>query len=126
MRDGNEVKGLVDTGILEVPERYIQPLQERIMDKYDSRVCDVPPIDLSKLNGPKNKKVMDEIVRATETLGFFQVVNHGTITTLLQDGIGGLYVKVEDDNNAKNGEWLEIPPIPGALVINIDDILQVW
>ncbi|KAK7271304.1 hypothetical protein RJT34_27085 [Clitoria ternatea] len=266
VRDGNGVKGLVDTGISEVPERYIQPLQERIMNQHDSRVCDVPPIDLSKLNGPEHKKVVDEIVRATETLGFFQVVNHGmsleqleslkeaahaffslptekkimyrpgvtpmvkygtsfvadiekvmewkdvlsmsyssdedalkywpnqckevvleylkvsskivrdimeilivnlgvepddsivehligvktvnmnyypacpnpeltigvgrhsdigTITVLLQDGIGGLYVKVEDDNHAENGEWLEIPPIPGALVINIGDILQI-
>ncbi|KAJ1430768.1 Oxoglutarate/iron-dependent dioxygenase [Sesbania bispinosa] len=267
VRDGNGVKGLVDSGLSEVPERYIQPPQERI-DKLDSKQCDVPPIDLSKLKGPEHDKVVDEIVRAAETLGFFQVVNHGvpvelleslkdaahsffslppekkavyckgvspspiikygtsfapekekalewkdyismvysndedalqywpnhckevaleylklsskmvrdiveiligelgvevddskiegllgmkmvnmnyypacpnpeltigvgrhsdmgTITVLLQDGIGGLYVKLEEDNDAGKGEWLEIPPIPGALVINVGDTLQI-
>ncbi|KAK7271306.1 hypothetical protein RJT34_27088 [Clitoria ternatea] len=263
VKDGYGVKGLVDSGISEVPERYIQPLEERI-NKQESRVCDVAPIDLSKLKGAEHEKVVDEIVRAAETLGFFQVVNHGvplelleslkdaahaffslppekklvycippkikyatsfapekekvlewkdfiymmyssdedalqywpnqckevvlkylkltsemvrgiveiligklgvesddskieglvglkkvnlnyypacpnpeltvgagrhsdigTVTVLLQDGIGGLYVKVEDDNDAAKGEWLEIPPIPGALVINIGDTLEI-
>uniref|UniRef100_A0A0R0ITV2 Fe2OG dioxygenase domain-containing protein n=1 Tax=Glycine max TaxID=3847 RepID=A0A0R0ITV2_SOYBN len=197
IREGNGVKGVAD---------------------LDSRTCDAPPIDLSKLNGPEHEKVVDEIVRASETLGFFQVVNHGvplelleslkdaahtffnlpqekkavfrtairpglvtklsmvhtsdedalqnwpnqcrevaleylklshkmvrgivkilikltvgvgrhsdlgTITALLQDEIGGLYVKMEEENDAGKGEWLEIPPIPGALVINIGDILEI-
>ncbi|KAK4838468.1 hypothetical protein QYF36_013987 [Acer negundo] len=40
----------------------------------------------------------------------------GALTVLLQDGIGGLYVKVEEDieNVAKKGEWVEIPSIDGA------------
>ncbi|KAJ1430769.1 Oxoglutarate/iron-dependent dioxygenase [Sesbania bispinosa] len=247
VRDGNGVKGLVDSGLSEVPERYIQPPQERI-NKLDSKQCDVPPIDLSKLKGPEHDKVVDEIVRAAETLGFFQVVNHGvplellesvkdaahsffslppekkavyckgvspspiikygtsfapdkekvlewkdyitaleylklsskivrditeilisklevevddskiegllcvkkvnmnyypacpnpeltvgagrhsdmgTITVLLQDGVGGLYVRVEEENDSGKEEWLEIPPIPGALVINVGDTLQI-
>ncbi|KAL5176020.1 Feruloyl CoA ortho-hydroxylase 1 [Glycine soja] len=269
VREGNGVKGLVDLGVSEVPERYKQHPQERI-NKQDSRTCDAPPIDLSKLNGPDHEKVVDEIARAAETLGFFQVVvNHGvplelleslkhtahkffslplekktlyragvspagpvtrlatsfvpekektwewkdyismiyrsdeealqywpnlcrelvleylklsskmvrgiveilirnlgvtiddskteqimgdkvvnfnyyppcpnpeltvglgrhsdlgTITVLLQDEIGGLYVKMEEDNDAGKEEWLLIPPIPGALVINIGDILQI-
>ncbi|KAK7324345.1 hypothetical protein VNO77_27878 [Canavalia gladiata] len=266
VKDGNGVKGLADLGLLEVPERYIQPSYERI-NKQDSRECDMGPIDLSKLNGPEHKKVVDEIVKAAETLGFFQVVNHGvplelldslkhaahsffnlpseekavylkgvspspkisygtsfapekekalewkdyitmiyssdeealqywpnqckkvaleyvklsskmvkdiveilikklevesdesiierlvgmktvnmnyypqcpnpdltigvgrhtdigTITVLLQDDIGGLYAKAEDNDVAKE-EWFEIPPIPGALVINIGDTLQI-
>ncbi|KAL2616918.1 hypothetical protein AAZX31_08G167400 [Glycine max] len=226
IREGNGVKGVADLGLSELPER----------------TCDAPPIDLSKLNGPEHEKVVDEIVRASETLGFFQVVNHGvplelleslkdaahtffnlpqekkavfrtairpglvtklrssfdfismvhtsdedalqnwpnqcrevaleylklshkmvrgivkilisklgivnmnyyppfpnpeltvgvgrhsdlgTITALLQDEIGGLYVKMEEENDAGKGEWLEIPPIPGALVINIGDILEI-
>ncbi|CAJ1958109.1 unnamed protein product [Sphenostylis stenocarpa] len=267
VRDGNGVKGLVDSGVSEVPERYIQAPRER-MNEHDTRACDAPPIDLSKLNGPEHEKVVDEIARAAETLGFFQVVNHGVplelledlkdaahtffslppemkarycsgvspsprvkygtsfvpekekalewkdyismtyssdeealqcwpnqckevaleylklstkmvrgivealirklgvrmddskmegllgmkmvnmnyypacpnpeltvgvgrhsdmgaITVLLQDGIGGLYVKVDEQNDADKGEWLEIPPIPGALVINVGDTLQI-
>ncbi|KAK7243886.1 hypothetical protein RIF29_38699 [Crotalaria pallida] len=267
VKDGNGVKGIVDSGLLEVPERYIQPLQERI-NKLDSRTHDAKPIDLSKLNGPEHDQVVDEIVYAAETLGFFQVVNHGVpvelleslkdaahtffslppekkavyltglspspkvkygtsfvpekekalewkdyismvyssdedalqywpnqckevaleylklssklvrdlvkiligklgvnlddskiegligmkmvnmnyypacpnpeltvgvgrhsdmgaITVLLQDGIGGLYVNVEEDDDPEKGEWLEIPPIHGALVINLGDTIQI-
>lgn len=48
------------------------------------------------------------------------------VTVLLQDGIGGLYVKVQGNAEAeKKSEWMEIPPIPGALVINIGDTMQV-
>ncbi|XP_055835226.1 scopoletin 8-hydroxylase-like [Solanum dulcamara] len=46
----------------------------------------------------------------------------GTLTVLLQDGIGGLYVKLE---KGVEDDWIEIPPIPGALVINIADTMQI-
>lgn len=60
------------------------------------------------------------------TVGVGRHSDMGTLTVLLQDGIGGLYVKVEEDMDAgRKGEWIEIPPIPGALVINIGDTLQV-
>jgi feruloyl-CoA ortho-hydroxylase len=60
------------------------------------------------------------------TVGVGRHSDTGIITVLLQDGIGGLYVKAEDDNDdAKGGEWLAIPPISGALVINVGDALQV-
>ncbi|KAG4399082.1 hypothetical protein GLYMA_08G169201v4 [Glycine max] len=59
------------------------------------------------------------------TVGVGRHSDLGTITALLQDEIGGLYVKMEEENDAGKGEWLEIPPIPGALVINIGDILEI-
>ncbi|KAK7401651.1 hypothetical protein VNO78_13297 [Psophocarpus tetragonolobus] len=52
--------------------------------------------------------------------------NLGIMTVLLQDDIGGLYIKVEAENYAEKGEWLEITPTPGALVINIGNTLEVW
>ena len=61
------------------------------------------------------------------TVGVGRHSDLGALTVLLQDGIGGLYVKVEDDieNVGKKGEWMEIPPIHGAIVINVGDALQV-
>ncbi|KAM7250676.1 hypothetical protein ACFE04_022559 [Oxalis oulophora] len=267
VQDGNGVKGLVDSGLSEVPDQYIQPPNERIARLSYSH--ELPLIDLSELNGPNHDRVVDEIARAAETLGFFQVVNHGvplellellketaheffgqspekkavyrkgvspsplvkygtsfvpekeealewkdyvsmvytndeealqawpnqckvaaleymrgsvkmvkrlveiligklgvkldesrinalvgmkmvnmnyypacpnpeltvgvgrhsdmgTLTVLLQDGIGGLSVKLEHDiDNLKKDEWIEIPPVSGALVINIGDTLQI-
>lgn len=43
-----------------------------------------------------------------------------SITVLLQDEIGGLYVRASDGDN-----WIFVPPVDGALVINIGDVLQI-
>ncbi|KAL5542790.1 hypothetical protein UlMin_010500, partial [Ulmus minor] len=39
------------------------------------------------------------------------------ITVLLQDQIGGLQALHED-------QWIDVPPVHGALVVNIGDLLQ--
>ena len=44
----------------------------------------------------------------------------GLLTVLCQDHVGGLQVE-----NA-NGEWIEAPPIPGTLVVNVGDLLERW
>jgi isopenicillin N synthase-like dioxygenase len=40
------------------------------------------------------------------------------LTVLLQDHIGGLQVLYED-------KWIDIKPVPGALIVNVGDLLQV-
>ncbi|KAL4186514.1 hypothetical protein AMTRI_Chr09g34310 [Amborella trichopoda] len=42
----------------------------------------------------------------------------GIITLLVQDDVGGLQAKIED-------EWVEIAPTPGALVVNIGATLEI-
>ncbi|MGI9363843.1 MAG: isopenicillin N synthase family dioxygenase [Rhizobiaceae bacterium] len=44
----------------------------------------------------------------------------GVLTVLCQDSVGGL--QVQDIN----GEWIEAPPIPGTLVVNVADLLSRW
>ncbi|PWA94844.1 2-oxoglutarate (2OG) and Fe(II)-dependent oxygenase superfamily protein (mitochondrion) [Artemisia annua] len=49
------------------------------------------------------------------------ITNHADITfitILLQDQVGGLQVFYQD-------QWTDVPPIPGALVINAGDLLQL-
>ncbi|ONK56950.1 uncharacterized protein A4U43_C10F15010 [Asparagus officinalis] len=52
------------------------------------------------------------------TLGASKHSDPGFLTVLLQDDIGGLQVLHED-------QWVDVSPMPGALVINIGDLLQL-
>ncbi|XP_021290152.1 1-aminocyclopropane-1-carboxylate oxidase homolog 1-like isoform X2 [Herrania umbratica] len=51
-------------------------------------------------------------------LGISKHADNDFVTVLLQDHIGGLQVLHED-------KWIDVPPTPGALVINIGDLLQL-
>ena len=52
-------------------------------------------------------------------MGVNRHTDAGAVTVLLQDDQPGLQVH-------RDGNWYTIPPIEGALVINIGDIVQVW
>ncbi|XP_059632384.1 deacetoxyvindoline 4-hydroxylase-like isoform X2 [Cornus florida] len=52
------------------------------------------------------------------TFGTSSHADTGFITILLQDQQGGLQVLQEN-------QWVDVPPLPGALVINIADLLQL-
>ena len=54
------------------------------------------------------------------TVGVGRHSDVSTLTILLQDNIGGLYVRNQEKNN-----WIHVPPIKGSLVINIGDALQI-
>ncbi len=43
----------------------------------------------------------------------------GALTVLPQDEVGGLQV-------AHDGDWVDVEPITGALVVNTGDMMQVW
>ncbi|XP_023642490.1 1-aminocyclopropane-1-carboxylate oxidase homolog 5 isoform X1 [Capsella rubella] len=51
------------------------------------------------------------------TLGIYKHTDFSFITILLQDKIGGLQVLHDQ-------YWIDVPHVPGALVINIGDLLQ--
>ncbi|KAL3695854.1 hypothetical protein R1sor_009930 [Riccia sorocarpa] len=41
------------------------------------------------------------------------------LTLLRQDAVGGLQVK-------RAGKWVDVTPVPGALIINVGDALEAW
>ncbi|KAM0069428.1 putative deacetoxyvindoline 4-hydroxylase [Helianthus debilis subsp. tardiflorus] len=52
------------------------------------------------------------------TMGTTKHTDTGFLTVLLQDEIGGLQILHQN-------HWVDVPPTPGALVINIGDLLQM-
>ena len=52
-------------------------------------------------------------------LGIHHHTDAGALTVLMQDEVSGLQVY-------RDGYWHNIPPIPGAMVINTGDMMQVW
>ncbi|XP_062092286.1 protein DMR6-LIKE OXYGENASE 2-like [Humulus lupulus] len=54
-------------------------------------------------------------------LGVGRHKDGGALTVLAQDDVGGLEVRKKSD-----GEWIRVKPTPGAFIINVGDIVQVW
>ena len=52
------------------------------------------------------------------TVGTVYHTDADVFTVLQQDNVGGLQVKYGED-------WVDVKPIPGALIINVGDLLQV-
>jgi feruloyl-CoA 6-hydroxylase len=90
---------------------------------------------LKKLNVKELGKEREHALMDTMSLGFVYypacpepelvsgVSPHSditSITVLLQDDIGGLYVRDKDSDG-----WINVPPVNGALVVNIGDVLQI-
>ena len=44
----------------------------------------------------------------------------GAITLLYQDAVGGL------ETYSQEKGWIPVPPQPGAIVVNVGDVMQVW
>ncbi|MDB4582992.1 hypothetical protein N9164_07565 [Draconibacterium sp.] len=57
--------------------------------------------------------------QAVADLGVHHHTDAGALTVLIQDEVGGLQVH-------RDGYWYDIPPVPGAIVINTGDMMQVW
>ncbi|CAK9315828.1 unnamed protein product [Citrullus colocynthis] len=54
-------------------------------------------------------------------LGVGRHKDPGVLTVLAQDDVGGLEVKRKRD-----GEWIQVKPVPDSYVVNVGDITQVW
>lgn len=53
-------------------------------------------------------------------LGVGRHKDPGVLTVLAQDDVGGLEVKRKRD-----GEWIQVKPVPDSYVVNVGDITQV-
>ncbi|XP_068327736.1 1-aminocyclopropane-1-carboxylate oxidase homolog 1-like [Pyrus communis] len=125
------VKGLVDAGITEVPRIFHRPPESD--DHYhinnpssDSEATQfsIPVIDLQgldRLDSPtKRKEIVAKVREASETWGFFQIINHGIPVGVLEeikDGVRGFF---ELDTQVKKELYTRDPFKPLIYNSNFD------
>lgn len=85
-------------------------------EDYFAGVIDHPVSALRALNYPEQR-----VAPKTGQLRAGAHSDYGSLTILLpQAGSKGLQIERPD------GSWLDVPPIPGAFIINIGDLMQRW
>ncbi|XP_072981137.1 1-aminocyclopropane-1-carboxylate oxidase homolog 4-like [Typha angustifolia] len=57
------------------------------------------------------------------TMGTVEHTDPGALTLLVQDSVGGLQVKRTEANG--KAYWVDVKPLPGAIVVNVGDLLQL-
>ncbi|KAL3626403.1 hypothetical protein CASFOL_029952 [Castilleja foliolosa] len=102
------VKGLVDAGVSKIPQIFIIPQDKDIIkngSKTDTTKVNfvVPVIDLQDIgdNPISRQAIVEKIRHASETWGFFQVINHGIPIGVLDEMLSGVRRFNEQESEAK-------------------------
>ncbi|GLT99403.1 hypothetical protein SLE2022_168700 [Rubroshorea leprosula] len=99
------VKGLADSGVTEVRRIFIKPPDHKSEDASDTGEIQhsIPIVNLEGIDKDPllHKEIVDKIRCASETCGFFQVVNHGIHVSVLEDMKDGVCKFFEQDIEAK-------------------------
>ena len=94
----------------------------RLLFELLSEALGLNPDHLESLDCAKGHSILHHYYPACPepelTMGTTRHSDPDFLTILLQDHIGGLQILSQDG-------WIDVPPVPGALVVNIGDLLQV-
>ncbi|CAI9774470.1 unnamed protein product [Fraxinus pennsylvanica] len=101
-------------------ELVIKKLLEMLMKRLN--ITSIDETNESLLMGSRriNLNYYPKCPNPDLTVGVGRHSDASTLTILLQDEIGGLYVRKLDTDF-----WIHVPPIDGSLVINVGDALQI-
>ncbi len=84
-----------------------------LVDDHFDRLFQEPLAALRLLHYPPSTGAAGEIGAGAHT-------DYGAITLLMTDGEPGLQVR------PRGGDWVDVPHVPGAYVVNIGDCLMRW
>ncbi|KAK4776234.1 hypothetical protein SAY87_024195 [Trapa incisa] len=114
------VKGLVDSGISKIPRMFIRPRDDVVADKSEeSGGFSIPVIDLDDL-ALRRAEVVSAVLEASRDVGFFQVVNHGIPTAILEGILAATRATHELPVDVKNRYYSREPDRMVNLVSNFD------
>lgn len=95
------IKGLVDAGLAKIPSVFVhENLNLDIKSGPPPTNVEIPTIDLDGFNSTRRAEIIKQMINASEKWGFFQVINHGVPTTVLEDVIAGIR-RFNEDTKAK-------------------------
>ncbi|KAK8934577.1 hypothetical protein KSP39_PZI015040 [Platanthera zijinensis] len=106
------VKGLVDAGITAIPRFFHHPPDAAVTNETTlAGQPKIPVIDLGITSGDfSDREAVVELVRqASETFGFFQVLNHGIPQSVLDDMLEGVRRFNEQDLAVKMRHYTRDP-----------------
>nr|AYC63496.1 2-oxoglutarate-dependent dioxygenase [Scoparia dulcis] len=100
------VKGLVDAGVEKIPQIFHIPSLQANADEganVNKVNFSIPIIDLKGIdnNSRLREEIVAQISHASETWGFFQVVNHGIPVELMEEMLHGVRRFYEQDDEIK-------------------------
>jgi len=105
--------------MMELSKRIIAILLNCLGDGFETEYLES---EFSKCHGYLriNNYSPPENSEQEETEGLGMHTDMSCITIVYQDDVGGLQVR------SKEGQWMNIKPSEGRLVVNIGDLLQAW
>ncbi|KAE8022553.1 hypothetical protein FH972_008343 [Carpinus fangiana] len=117
------VKGLVDAGVIEIPRIFHHPPDtlDNSSSGRDTQIS-IPVIDLKGIEKDviKRKEIVESIRDASETWGFFQLVNHGIPVSILEEMKEGVRRFHEQDTQVKKELYTRDPMRPVVYNSNFD------
>ncbi|KAL5701918.1 hypothetical protein ACHQM5_027200 [Ranunculus cassubicifolius] len=118
------VKGLVDSGISEIPKIFIRPPSETGHNKSDSTQTDfhIPIVDLQGIKDDDvlRQTVVQVIQSASQQWGFFQLVNHGVPERVMEGMVNGFLDFNAQDDEVKKELYNRDPKRKARFYSNFD------
>ena len=119
------VKGLVDAGVTEIPRIFHYPVSDDYIQNSSvsgETPLSIPVIDLKGLNKDANqrKEIVEKLREASETWGFFQIVNHGIPESVLEEMKDGVRCFFEQETEVKKEFYTRDPTKPVVYNSNFD------